>query len=76
MFTSCVLLSYRVVAEEMQGLCHVETGQRKGNMRVDKCLPLLKISFIEGTSGDETNGICHRVFVINVVRGLCHAATN
>jgi hypothetical protein len=75
MFTFCFLLSCRVLAEEMQGLCHIETGRRKRGTKLYNCLLLLKICPIRESSGKQKSEKYHWNLVINVVRGLCYAAT-
>jgi len=75
MFTPCFLLFYRAVAEEMQRSYHPETEREGRNVERDNYLLLEGISLIEGVSRGEKNGGCHLESVINVVQGLCYAAT-
>lgn len=75
MFTPCFLLFYRVVAEEMQRPYHPETERCGGKVEGGNCLPLVRISLIESVFCDEKSGSYHWEFVINVVQGLCYAAT-
>jgi hypothetical protein len=69
-----VVLS-RLLAQESHELCHLETGRQKRGMELYNWLLLLKICPIGEPFGDQKSNNCHWSFVINVVRGLCYAAT-